>query len=151
MEFQAQSEEDIARAGLIEKGEYAFEIIQAENQRSKSGNDMVKVKLCVFLPDGRTRHVTDYLLSAMAAKLRHFCDATGLLPQYQRGTLSAEDCEGRNGTARIGVQEDKEGRYPPKNTVTDYVTRPAKPLSAATPQRGNAGAGGDEGDGSLPF
>ena len=149
MEFQAQTEDDIATAGLIEKGEYGFEVAEAVNAQSKSGRDMIRVKLCIFLADGKTRYLTDYLLPAMAAKLRHFCDAAGLLPQYQRGSLCAEDCSGRTGTARISIEMDKDGKYPPKNTVQDYVIRPTKPLSSAAGNEDDQrGSGADD---NLPF
>ncbi|CAK0740994.1 DUF669 domain-containing protein [Gammaproteobacteria bacterium] len=129
LDFTPQTEEELAEAGLLAKGEYPFEILFAEDKRSKKGNAMIEIKLCVFTNDGKTRKLTDYLLSAMAYKLRHFCDAVGLLPQYQNGSLCAADCGGRTGTCKVDIVPAKDG-YPPKNEVKDYLTRPAKPLEA---------------------
>jgi hypothetical protein len=150
MEFEAKSAEQIAREGLLEKGEYAFEVLVAEDTVSKSsGASMITLQLLIFTDDGNHRKLTDYLVAKMAAKLRHFCDATGLLPQYQRGTLCAADCEGRTGKCRIVIQEDKSGQYPPKNSVQDYVVRAAKDL---TPERtAPVTPSTSEGDDGLPF
>jgi hypothetical protein len=136
MNFEAKSAEDIAKLGLWAKGEYDFEIVKAEDATSKStGAQMIKLELMVYDNDGRTRRITDYLLASLAAKLRHFCDTCGLLPQYQSGTLCAADCEGRTGRCKVVIQEDKSGQYPPKNSIADYSIRRTKeiqpPASAA--------------------
>ena len=31
------------------------------------------------------------------------------------------DFEGRGGRLKLGIQEDKRGQYPPKNSVLDYI------------------------------
>jgi hypothetical protein len=126
MDFTPKTEEEISEAGLLPKGEYPFEVIKAEDKKSKNGNAMIELSLCVFQPDGETRKVVDYLLSKVAYKLRHFCDSVGLLPQYQGGTLQAEDCVGRTGNCKIEIKPADS--YPAKNEVKDYITRDAKPL-----------------------
>ena len=125
MNFTPRSAKEIAEAGLLPKGEYDFEVIRSENKVSKKGNDMIQVKLKVF-HGASTPFIDDYLLASMEAKLRHFCEATGLLEKYESGALTAEDCLGRVGKVKIIVHEDKTGEYDPKNSVKDYVVKKAK-------------------------
>ena len=132
MEFEPKTEQEIAEANLIPKGEYPFEIIEAVDTKSKQGNSMIKIVNGVFLPSGKMRKVVDYLVTKMEFKLRHFCDCVGLLPQYQNGTLCANDCRGRTGTCRIDIKPATDG-YPPKAEIKDYVIRPAKPLGEQEP------------------
>lgn len=130
--FTPKSEEQLREEGLLKDGEYDFEILFAEHAVSKSsGASMIKLKIGVFRADGSQAHIFDYIVASMEHKLRHFCDAVGLLPQYQSGSLRPEDCHGRSGKCRIIIKEDKTGQYPPKNEIKDYILRKAKPLTVA--------------------
>ena len=133
LRFQPRSEADIKKAGLAPAGDYTFEVLTAEETKSKAGNPMIKVKLGIYNGDRVGVHVWDYLLTAMEAKLRHFCDAVGLLAKYEAGNLTYQDCVGRSGLCRL-IIEDKDPAYEPKNAVKDYVSRKAKPLSAPSPK-----------------
>lgn len=119
MKFQPKTENEIANENLIEPGEYDFEVVAAFDKVSKSGNDMIELKLRVFAE--RERVINDFLLEKIAYKLRHFAEATGLLDTYNSGDLIADDCVGKAGRVKIGIQKDKTGAYPDKNTVNDYV------------------------------
>lgn len=126
MRFKPQTEQEIQAMSLIEAGTYPFEVLEAEDTKSKSGNEMIKVKLRIWDNMGRERMVFDYLLEAMAFKLRHFCDATGLLDKYEAGSLQASDLLSRNGKLELEVEvgkakPDGSGNYPDKNRVGDYV------------------------------
>lgn len=134
MNFDPKSEKEVSEAACAPAGEYDFDVLEAEDTISKSGNPMIKVNLGLYI-DGKVKNrVFDYLLGAMEAKLRHFCDTTGLLSRYESGQLEAADCIGRSGRVKIVI--DPAGQYPAKNSVKDYVCRPAKPLaSQSTPQR----------------
>ena len=132
MDFTPKSEDEIKRASLLEAGEYDFEILLANHATSKSGNEMIKIKLGIYSGDRITNHVFDYLLPAMEAKLRHFCDSVGLLSKYEQGTLCAEDCQGRSGRCKLVIKE-QEG-YPPKNDIRDYLCRPAKGIEMTKQQ-----------------
>lgn len=130
MQFTPRSEKEVSQYSLIPKGEYDFEVLEAEDCVSKnSGNEQIKLKLGLYVGDKR-RLVWDYLLPALEYKLRHFCDSVGLLAKYENGTLTAEDCVGRSGKCKIDIQRDPGGFYEDKNVVKDYVLRPAKPLKA---------------------
>lgn len=103
-------------------GEYPAEVKSAVDAVSQKGNDMIKLGLKVFGPDGtQTSMVTDYLMEAMLGKMLHFCEATGLMDRYNAGTLNADDCMDRQVRVKLKVDRDKSGQYPDKNSVADYV------------------------------
>lgn len=121
MKFSPKSEEELAQ-NLLAPGVYPFQVIAASDLISKSGNEMIELKLNVF-DENREVRIYDYLLEKMAHKLRHFADVTGLATQYEKGSLEAIDCDGKQGWVKVG--QDKGGNgFLPKNTVLDYVAHP---------------------------
>jgi len=127
------SEDELARSSsLLEEGVYPFEVISASETISKTGNEMIKIKLNVFGQNGQQAHVLDYLLEKLAFKLRHFCEVTGLLPKYDNGSLSELDCEGKQGWLKLKV-EPATGGYSAKNSVADYVNPPTAAAPVAAP------------------
>jgi hypothetical protein len=154
MRFEAKSENDIKRENLIPAGEYGFEVLTAEDKIRVNGHDMIALKLIIYLPDGTHRHVRDWLLDAVAYKLRHFCEVTGLMDAYNSGRLCAADCVGRSGKVKLCINEDKSGVYPPSNRVVDYVVakgnaQPAVPAAPKHAPRESAARVDD--DEKLPF
>ena len=126
MQFQPKSENDCkGKFNPIPKGEYDFEVLEASDETSKSGNDMIKINLAIWQGDKVLCRVFDYLLPAMEAKLRHACDACGLLDRYQSGNLQASDFMGRTGKVKIRIKKAT-SEYAEKNEVEDYICRPAK-------------------------
>jgi hypothetical protein len=155
MRFEAKSENELRRENLIPAGEYGFEVLTAEDKQSAKGNDMIALKLIVYMSDGSQRHVYDWILEAFAFKLRHFCEATGLIEDYNAGRLCAADCVGRSGKVKIGINEDKSGDYPPSNRVLDYIVakgnaQPAAP-AAVPKQAPRESAKQLDDDEKLPF
>lgn len=138
MRFTPKTEKEIQEENLWPTGEYAFEILEAENAVSKSGNDMIKLKVAIYNDDGNRRVAIDYLMEAISYKLRHACEACGLLEKYETGFLEAGDFIGKTGFLRLGVQKDKNGQYPDKNAVNDYL-KPGdeKALSHHNTAKGN--------------
>lgn len=132
MKITPKTAKEIAERSLMEAGTYNFEVVNAEDKISRSGNEMIKLSMNIFYGD-RVRTMTDYLLDKMDAKLRHFCEATGLLDKYESSTLMAHDCIGRSGHIRIIIREDEEGVYGPKNEVRDYVMERAKGKTFVAP------------------
>jgi hypothetical protein len=132
MRFTPKTEQEIQQALLLPDGEYDFEVISALDKQSKSGNDMIELKLRVFHEQSE-RFITDYLMEAMAFKLRHFCGAAGLMDEYESGALAAGMCVGKAGRVKLIIQKDKTGAYPDKNSVRDYVTEDlvSKPKGSA--------------------
>ncbi len=123
MRFQPATEAEVSERGLLPKGEYAFEVLEATDTTSKSGNEMMKVKIAIEHNDSRYG-VFDYLVGTegMAYKVRHFADAIGLIDQYEKGELPAELCIGLAGKCKIDIQPAKDG-YDAKNVVKDYIKR----------------------------
>jgi hypothetical protein len=145
MEFKPKTEQEVREAGLVPAGEYDFDVLDAEDTLSKARNPMIKVNIGLYV-DGQVKNrVFDYLLPAMEAKLRHFCDTVGLLSQYESGRLEAADCVGRSGRAKIGIAPAKDS-YAAKNEVKDYVCRPAKPLGGGVEVKSN-----NPDDSEIPF
>lgn len=123
MRFQPKTENEVAAAGLFPKGTYDFEIAEANDKQSKAGNDMTELLVRIFDTDGKSKKVFDYLVDTEggAYKIRHFAEATGMLPEYEKGELLAYQMVGKTGRCEVGIQKDKTGQYPDKNAVFDYI------------------------------
>ena len=121
MRFEPKTEKQLAEENLLPKGTYPFEVMKATAKQSKKGNDMIELELRIFAQDGKERGLRDWLMPAMGFKLFHFCAYAGLSQQYDAGTLTSHDCEGKTGFLELTIQEDKTGEFPPRNSVKDYV------------------------------
>lgn len=126
MNFTSKTEKQLAEERLMPKGVYPFEVISADDKKSKAGNDMIELEVRLFMPDGTTRSLRDWLMEKMAFKLFHFCAYTGLSQKYEAGTLQSSDCVGRTGYAKVDIQADKTGQYPDRNSIGDYVRQEIK-------------------------
>jgi hypothetical protein len=110
---------------LLEEGDGDYEVTAAEAQTSKAGNPMIKLSLKVWDKNCQEKYVYDYLILNNVSKfslrkIRHFCYSNGMADMYEAGRFSAADCVGKAGRCAIGIQHDKEGKYPPKNVINDY-------------------------------
>lgn len=125
MRFTPKTDKEIEEERLLPEGEYSFEVTQAVQYRSKAGNDMMKVMMKVFKPDGKHILITDYLGEMMLYKLKHFFDATGLQELYEAGEVHTndlgeyEDLHGATGELKLGIQKSDD--YPDRNNVKDYI------------------------------
>ena len=126
MQFNSKSREELARESLTPPGEYDFEIMRAEETTSKKGNEMIKLKLRVFVENGEI-HVYDYLVAGMEYKLANFCDAIGRSDDYDDGEINADNLVGCAGKLKLVIekeQKDKdtgEVKWPAKNVVKTYI------------------------------
>lgn len=123
MKLIPMSDEQLAVMNLVSDGQYQFEVTNAEDTQSKAGNDMIKLVLNVWDAEGKQHTIYDYLLESMPKKLKHFARHLGLIAKYESGELLAEDCIGKCGTLDLVIQEDKSGKYPPRNSVVNYVEK----------------------------
>lgn len=123
------SEKDAEEAGLRKRGLYDFEVLEAAEKLSSKGNEMIELNVKLYDTEGHSFWLYDYLVSSdgMAYKVRHFSAATGLLPKYEKGELTAADCIGKTGRCQLGIEPAKNG-YRAKNKIEDYV-----PLVAGAP------------------
>lgn len=120
--FKPMTEEEVLN--LLQPGTYDFEVFNAINDVSKkTGNPMIKLTLCVYDKTGKKYFVTDYIMTALMYKLKHFCDVAGLEEKFKEGKLSYEDCLGKVGKLKLKIGQDKENKYPPRNEVVDYVSQ----------------------------
>jgi hypothetical protein len=126
MKFTPKTEQQLAEENLLTPGIYPFDVLEAHPKVSKAAQaagqtepNMIELKLKVYEDADRGVFVTDYLMEAMAFKLRHFCEEVGLLDQYNKGTLTADMCAGRSGHAKIGPSKPN-GDFKPKDEVKDY-------------------------------
>lgn len=152
MRFTPKTQEELDKEGLLPKGVYDFEVFRAEDKTSKKGNEMIELGIKLFDPNGGTPFVNDYLMEAMAYKLRHFCEVTGLVRQYDDGSLCADDCVGRAGKAKVDIEPAANG-YPAKNVIKDYVTERAKDERDAvnTAHKNPPVQGGGDAEDEIPW
>ena len=155
MEFTPKTEAEMNEDRLLPDGVYDFETQAAEDTVSKSsGKEMIKVTLRVWGDNGGTNLVNDYLMGGgMLYKLLHFCSATGLMANYEAGTLCAEDCAGRCG--KVSLKVEPAGQYPSKNAVKDYVVDKAAAsaprATVATTHTATPANSAPVDDDSIPF
>ena len=117
-EQQAQEEKN---GPLFPDGEYAFDILTAEEKTSKAGNEMLVLTLKVFGPEGKTKLVNDYLMDGtMAFKLRHCAVATGNEEHYTAGNLEPAQFIHKTGHVVLKTRAAK-GDYAAQNVIADYV------------------------------
>jgi hypothetical protein len=148
MNWTPKTEEELMEEKLCPKGKAPFTIMSAEPARSKSGSDMIKLKLNVHADDGFDYHVYDYISPAwMEHKFRHFWYAIGLGNVYESGNGSTELLQGREGWCDVGRDKGKDG-FAPKETVVDYLPQnSAKIERPPAPKSDTATADNDD----VPF
>lgn len=121
MKFSPKSADEVNSFKLLPPGTYNAEIGTAEDKVSAAGNEMIKVDLSVYDSNGKVFYVFDYLLEALAYKLRHAAEACSLLDKYEAGNLMADDFIGKCCKVKIKIDKAKEPQYSDKNSVVDYV------------------------------
>lgn len=132
MTFTPKTEAQLREQNLWPDGSYDFRVAEATEGQSKAGNDQIKLKLIIYKGEA-SRFVYDYLQASLEFKLRHFCEATGLLSKYDSGRLNADDMIGREGIVQIRTEPAK-GNFEAKNAVKDYVVKKSdikRPVTAA--------------------
>src|SRR5687767_8032727 len=130
MRCTPKTEEEL-RSVVLGPGVYDGEVLKAEEKTSKAGNEMIVLTMKFYGAGDDSTMVNDYLLDSMPKKLRHFCEAAGILDLYESGEFLAEDCAGRSIKARMKIDRDPTGQYEDKNAVADYIVDGHRPV---TPQ-----------------
>jgi len=122
MKFTPKTDKEIEEERLLPEGEYDFQISAGEDKVSKSGNEMIELLVRVYKPDGSGFIlVNDYLLESVLYKVSHAAKACGLETEYNNGNLHGDDFFGKTGKLKLGIQKDKNGQYPDKNVIKDYI------------------------------
>ena len=126
MNTQPKSEAELAAYKIWKKGEYAFEITEATQKTASTGKIMIEMKVRVFDGDGGEKTITERLLAETPLKLAHAAQACGIHDKYLAGEIADADFIGKTGRLFLGIEKDKQHKFPDKNVVTDYVVPPAK-------------------------
>lgn len=121
MKYQPKTEEEVNNFSLCPEGVFPFEVVHAEEKLSQKGNEMIQLKLKVFDDEGNQHIVYDFLMEAVAFKLKHFCDAVGLAELYKSGELTDIECEGKTGKVEIGHRPDQKDKEKMRHGVKDYI------------------------------
>jgi hypothetical protein len=143
MKFKPQTEEEAASAERrpLPAGIYDAEVLLAEETRSKAGNDMLKIKLAVYRPNGGQEWVWDYITDT-SYRLGQLMGACGLSEQYLKGEVHPDEIEGKSFKVTLKIDPAR-GEYSERNSVGRYGTatpKPAAPSPAST-----------EADDEIPF
>ncbi|MGI0012333.1 MAG: hypothetical protein ACREBU_02660 [Nitrososphaera sp.] len=125
MNYTPKTEEELDKEALLPEGSYDFEVVSTSDRPSKSGNEMIALKLCVFGRDGSSHYVYDYIALGTnlgERKLRRAAVSCGLLDIYNSGKLTDRDF--LNTAGKVFLKQ-KEGtvEFPPKNIVTEYFPK----------------------------
>lgn len=129
MQTEPKTEKELKN--LIPKDQYSFEVLSAEDKYSQAGNEMISLTIGIYYNGKLGPRIFDFLMPSVAYKLRHFCDAVGLLAEYESGNLTADMCTDRSGKCVVDIKKDD--TWGDKNIIKDYICRPAKPLTGADP------------------
>ena len=149
--IQSEIQEAARKFGPWRNGIYDFEVTESEERLSKAGNEMIVLTVAVYNEDGEKKIIADYLLEAIAVKLKHAADACGAGDKYAAGTLTSVDFYGKTGRLKLGIQAGQDG-FPAKNVIRDYIAEPrldSAPKFGAPKQREPVGGGSI--DDEIPF
>lgn len=130
-QLEAERAERLKQFAPWEKGEYAFEVMFAEDKLSKASNkEMIEIVVRIWNKAGEMRELKDWLTTGFMHKLKHFCQTTNLMELYESGTLRAGQCMYKTGTLLLGVEKGKPdgkgGMFPDRNNVVDYIAKPSE-------------------------
>lgn len=116
--FQPKSREELAR--LLPDGKYQAFVSNATDKQSKSGSDMIELRLQIYDAEGAQFFINDYLVFTEKSlfKVLGFCEAAGIKDRYDTGSLSAFDCVDRTVWVNVGTQ--KQEGFQPKNVAKSY-------------------------------
>ena len=129
MKFRPQTEEEAASAERrpLPAGIYDAEVLEVVETRSKAGNDMLKIKLGVFRPQGGHDWIYDYITDT-SYRLGQLMSACGLSDQYQKGEVHPDELEGKSFKVTLKVDPAR-GEYSERNSVGRYGTATPKPTT----------------------
>ena len=104
---------------------------------------------------GRSKELKDYIVDAVAYKVKHACDACGLIDDYNSGHVDPQKMVSVNLEVKLGIEQDKTGAYPDKNKIIDYraasKSQPvaSKPTGVPVQQQRQAAKAAPDSD--IPF
>jgi len=129
MKFKPQTAEESASAERrpLRAGIYDAEVLEVTETRSKAGNDMLKLKLGVFRPQGGQDWVYDYITDT-SYRLGQLMTACGMSEQYLKGEVDADEIRGKCFKVTLKIDPAR-GEYSERNSVGRYGTSTPKPAA----------------------
>lgn len=123
VKFEPKTEAEILEKQVFKSGIYSYTITDATEATSQNGNSMIRLEIEISL-NGQVKRLQDYLVPVGRglAKVRQICQVCGLLDRFQSGILSSNDFVSHSGRLRLGIENDRSKKYPPRNIVTDYLS-----------------------------
>lgn len=107
----------------VKPGEYKFRVVDATEEKSKAGNEQIKLKLKILLPGGKEAHsVFDYLVFTQSCfwRIDAFLKAIDKHPgENQSINVEASDCIGHEGRFRLVDEKQQDGSL--RNKVDTYL------------------------------
>jgi hypothetical protein len=122
MDFKPMSDSEIREMNLLPPGRYHGTVSRADHKNSNTGNDYFNLKIRARnIETNKVGTIFDALLfeGKMFYKLKHFCEATGMMDKYNSGKLYPQDCDGKEFEFDLIHRIDKNGEL--KNSVKDYI------------------------------
>ena len=99
-----------------------------------SGNMYFKTIFIVYNDEGKEKKVFNYVMAEgkAAFQLRSLAEAVGALDEYKAGILDEDTLKGKTCFVKLGLEKDENGKYDPKNIITQFATTlPGKEKSLA--------------------
>lgn len=136
MSYTFKTMTDAELNNLLPEGVYDFAVKTSARKLSQSGNPMAELNLTIWDENGKVSNIRDWLVFSSVPlnirKVKHFCDAVGLVEAYKNGELP-EDLETLSGSCLISIEEGKMipddklhgkpkgSKYQDRNFVVDYI------------------------------
>lgn len=107
---------------ILPAGKYPFRVLDANQQRSKAGNDMIELKLDFYDDDGNSSTVWDFLVFTEKSvwKVDHFLKSCGMHPgEGQEIDLNPNEFIGFEGMGELRIGKTDKGVE--RNEVAAYT------------------------------
>lgn len=112
-------------------GDYEAVLADAEEGRSKAGNDMVIFTWKVYAPNGDVVEIKDYIVDGQPWKLKRIAKAVGALQSFESGEFDASAYVNKSAMLTLKTKEDD---YGPKNEIKVYqpLQRPSRAAASSS-------------------
>lgn len=128
MKFTPKSDSEIEQAEKERKerwvwptlNTYDFEISGALEKEGDFGA-YLHLEIKVFHPNGEWNQTITDFIGTTSPKLKALCYSVGLGERYEAGQVDDYDFNNKSGKCKLSVKKDKNGQYPDKNKISDYI------------------------------
>ena len=126
MQFQPLSENEIDNLGVsrLEPGLADFEVVNASEKVSKTGNAMIELQLRVWDNKGKEGSIYDYLVSTDKAmwKIYLFCKSINAKEEYEKGNITPDFTIGKTGHCVLKLEKSKDEQYKDRIKINEYLS-----------------------------